>query len=193
MKRPLSHASYIFLRRRGVSGFVLFDWLRGQILASLAPSKSCNVDIYLHLRGTFASVGSYVSGKKFDDVFRMEKHLLFPKLLSRHAVDFNVNNCIYHSEPLRISSHLRWVWMLNISLIIHLLIVPTVHIIYCPLCAIVIRSCSPVHLRFLFFFLWCSCEQISLQATWDKRDTEACMLGLLFVFFLLLLLCQSSI
>ena len=65
------------------------------------------MDIYLDLRATFTSLGSYVTGKKFEDVFRMEKHLLLPKLLARHAIDFALDQCVYHSEPLRISSPLR--------------------------------------------------------------------------------------
>lgn len=65
------------------------------------------MDIYLDFHATFTSLGSHVTGKKFDDVFRMEKHLLFPKLLSRHSNDFQFDQCIYNSEPLRISSPLR--------------------------------------------------------------------------------------
>ena len=67
-----------------------------------------NVDLYLDLHASVTSVGSFVEGKKFDDVFRMEKHLLLPKLLGKITPDFDPENCVYANEPLRSGTPTRY-------------------------------------------------------------------------------------
>lgn len=71
-------------------------------------SQGENVDLYLDLHASVTSVGSFVEGKKFDDVFRMEKHLLLPKLLGKITPDFDPENCVYANEPLRPGTPIRY-------------------------------------------------------------------------------------
>lgn len=66
-----------------------------------------DVDLYLDLHASITSMGSFMEGKKFDDVFRMEKHLLLPKLLSKITSDFDPENCVYANEPLRSGTPIR--------------------------------------------------------------------------------------
>lgn len=66
------------------------------------------MDLYLDLHASVTSVGSFVEGKKFDNVFRMEKHLLLPKLLGKITPDFDPENCVYANEPLRPGTPIRY-------------------------------------------------------------------------------------
>lgn len=66
-----------------------------------------NVDLFLDLHTSVTSIGSFVEGKKFEDVFRMEKHLLLPKLLAKITPDFQAESCIYANEPLRPGTPIR--------------------------------------------------------------------------------------
>lgn len=66
------------------------------------------MDLFLDLHASVTSVGSYVEGKKFDDVFRMEKHLLLPKLIGKITPDFDPENCVYANEPLRSGTPIRY-------------------------------------------------------------------------------------
>lgn len=56
---------------------------------------------YVDVQASRGLLGAAVAGKKYDDVFRMERHVLFPKLLSKIADDFYIENTSYGSEPLR--------------------------------------------------------------------------------------------
>ena len=67
-----------------------------------------HVDLFLDLHSSMTSVGSFVEGKRFEDVFRMEKHLLLPKLLGKIAPDFHPENCVYANEPLRPGTPTRY-------------------------------------------------------------------------------------
>lgn len=71
--------------------------------------KGHEIDTVIDIHTSIYCVGSFLSGIKFDDVYRMEKHVLFPKLLARIADDFYPENCIYSSEPLRTGTLRRWV------------------------------------------------------------------------------------
>ena len=86
------------------------------------------VDVYLDIHSSLSCIGSLISGKKFEDVFRMEKHILLPKLLGRIANDFYPENCVYSNEPLRSGSprryntHPCWLKEFRVSLRVSLLI-----------------------------------------------------------------------
>ena len=67
------------------------------------------VDVYLDVHASLSCLGSFMYGKKFEDVFRMERHVLLPKLLGRIAGDFYPENCVYSNEPLRSGSPRRFV------------------------------------------------------------------------------------
>lgn len=66
------------------------------------------VDVFLDIHSNDSSLGSFVIGKKFEDVFRTERHVLFPKLLSKIAPDFYLDNCMYQSDPLKSGTPRRY-------------------------------------------------------------------------------------
>jgi len=71
--------------------------------------KKEEVDVYLDLHSHTNILGACIYGIRSDDVFHMERHALFPKLLSQIADDFYIDNTIYCKEPLRSGSSRRWI------------------------------------------------------------------------------------
>ncbi|GAB6022195.1 Cytosolic carboxypeptidase 6 [Chamberlinius hualienensis] len=59
------------------------------------------LDLYLDVHAHSALLGSFIYGNMYDDVYRLERHLLFPKLLSQVADDFSLDNTIYNRDPLK--------------------------------------------------------------------------------------------
>ncbi len=66
------------------------------------------MDIYIDFHAHNNLLGACIYGIREDDVFHMERHALFPKLLSQIADDFYIDNTVYCKEPLRSGSSRRW-------------------------------------------------------------------------------------
>ncbi|KAI1280518.1 Cytosolic carboxypeptidase 6 [Halotydeus destructor] len=69
-------------------------------IAEIVARHGDNVDTYLDIHARCDMLGAFVSGKKYDDVYRMERHVLLPKLLSKIAHDFYIESTVYASVPL---------------------------------------------------------------------------------------------
>ena len=91
------------------------------------------MDTFIDLHSSISCIGSFMFGKKFEDVFRMERHLLLPKLLGRISKDFYAENCVYSNEPLRSGSARRYVCWFIADFIPHLLpdLHPSHHFLSC--------------------------------------------------------------
>ena len=52
------------------------------------------LDIHAHT----ALTGLFIYGNSYDDVYRYERHIVFPKILSQNCEDFNCSNTIYNAD-----------------------------------------------------------------------------------------------
>ena len=52
------------------------------------------LDIHAHT----ALTGLFIYGNSYDDVYRYERHIVFPKILAQNCDDFNSNNTIYNAD-----------------------------------------------------------------------------------------------
>ena len=52
------------------------------------------LDIHAHT----ALTGLFVYGNSYDDVYRYERHIVFPKILAQNCEDFNSTNTIYNAD-----------------------------------------------------------------------------------------------
>lgn len=53
--------------------------------------------------------GSFIYGNTYEDVYRYERHLVFPKLLSTIADDFQSDNMIFNADDRKSGSARRYV------------------------------------------------------------------------------------
>lgn len=61
-------------------------------------AQSCQIDFVLDLHGHTTSNGSFIYGNTYDNVFRYERHLVFPKLLSANAPDFASEHMMFNAD-----------------------------------------------------------------------------------------------
>jgi hypothetical protein len=54
------------------------------------------LDMILDLHSNTSFHGLFVYGNSYDDVYRFERHIVFPKILSQNCFDFNQENTIYN-------------------------------------------------------------------------------------------------
>lgn len=52
--------------------------------------------------------GSFIYGNTYEDVYRYERHLVFPKLLSSNADDFALDNMMFNADERKSGSLRRY-------------------------------------------------------------------------------------
>ena len=62
------------------------------------------MDIHAHS----SLLGCFLYGNIYDDVYRLERHLLFPKVFSQATEDFSAENTIYNRDPLKAGTGRRY-------------------------------------------------------------------------------------
>ena len=55
-------------------------------------------DMVLDIHAHTALTGLFVYGNSYDDVYRYERHIVFPKILAQNCEDFNATNTIYNAD-----------------------------------------------------------------------------------------------
>ncbi|XP_037091173.1 cytosolic carboxypeptidase 6-like [Pollicipes pollicipes] len=78
-----------------------------KLLLSLDADKSNGLEIVLDLHAHASLFGCFVYGTTYEDVYRYERHIVFPKLLSQNAEDFSPINTIYNRDPLKLGTARR--------------------------------------------------------------------------------------
>ncbi|CAG2106873.1 unnamed protein product [Medioppia subpectinata] len=78
-----------------------------QTVQQIAQTYGEEVDVYIDLHAHTCLLGACIYGVCRDDVFHMERHALFPKLLSLRADDFYIDNTVYCKETYRTASSTR--------------------------------------------------------------------------------------
>lgn len=70
-----------------------------KLVDRLMMKKDDEVDMYLDLHAHTSLLGTFVYGSTFDDVYRFQRHTLFPKHLGNWTDDFSIQNTIYNRDP----------------------------------------------------------------------------------------------
>ena len=55
-------------------------------------------DLVLDIHAHTALTGLFIYGNSYDDVYRYERHIVFPKILAQNCEDFNSSNTIYNAD-----------------------------------------------------------------------------------------------
>ncbi|XP_031625666.1 cytosolic carboxypeptidase 6 isoform X2 [Contarinia nasturtii] len=76
------------------------------MLKELDSSESYQIDFVLDLHAHTTSIGSFIYGNTYEDVYRYERHLVFPKLLSSKAADFS--NMMFNADERKSGSARRF-------------------------------------------------------------------------------------
>ena len=81
-----------------------------------------DLDIVLDLHCHTSLLGLFVYGNSYDDVYRYERHLVFPKILAQNCPDFSTENTIYNNNPQKEGTARRFFCdLLSKEVIFHLL------------------------------------------------------------------------
>ena len=81
--------------------------LRKMILG-LAKSSAYDLDMILDIHGHPTQLGLFVIGNAYDDVYRFERHSVFPKILSQICPDYSTENAIYNNDEEKAGSIRRY-------------------------------------------------------------------------------------
>nr|CAD7456842.1 unnamed protein product [Timema tahoe] len=68
------------------------------MLTELDQIKDVELDFVLDLHAHSSLLGVFVYGNTYDDVYRYERHIVFPKLLSQNAEDYVASNTMYNRD-----------------------------------------------------------------------------------------------
>ncbi|OXA52511.1 Cytosolic carboxypeptidase 6 [Folsomia candida] len=69
------------------------------VLIDLDASKTIDLDMVIDLHAHASLMGCFIYGNAYDDVYRFERHILFPKLLAHNAEDYNPSHTMYNRDP----------------------------------------------------------------------------------------------
>uniref|UniRef100_T1JBE5 Peptidase M14 domain-containing protein n=1 Tax=Strigamia maritima TaxID=126957 RepID=T1JBE5_STRMM len=69
------------------------------LLRQLNGDNTVDLDFFIDIHAHSSLKGSFVYGNQYDDVYRAERHTLFPKLLGQVAEDFNPGASVYNRDP----------------------------------------------------------------------------------------------
>ncbi|XP_043281391.1 cytosolic carboxypeptidase 6 isoform X2 [Venturia canescens] len=81
------------------------DWIHPTLsatktlLENLDKNTKEPLDCVLDLHAHTNAGGLFVYGNTYDDVYRYERHIVLPKLLSQHAEDYEPGNTMYNQDP----------------------------------------------------------------------------------------------
>ncbi|XP_066152852.1 cytosolic carboxypeptidase 6-like isoform X1 [Euwallacea fornicatus] len=76
-------------------------------LIILDKSKDFQLDFVVDIHAHSGLTGCFVYGNTYEDVYRYERHILFPKLLATTADDYAPNNTMFNSDNSKIGTARR--------------------------------------------------------------------------------------
>ncbi|KAK4295246.1 hypothetical protein Pmani_032174 [Petrolisthes manimaculis] len=68
----------------------------------------CDLDLVLDLHSHTSLLGTFIYGNSYDDVYRHERHIVFPKMVSHACEDYCHYNTIYNRDPSKANTARRW-------------------------------------------------------------------------------------
>ncbi|XP_021922718.1 cytosolic carboxypeptidase 6 isoform X2 [Zootermopsis nevadensis] len=78
------------------------------MVVGLDQSKEMELDFVLDLHAHSSLQGVFVYGNTYDDVYRYERHIVFPKLLAQNAEDYSVANTMYNRDSSKAGTTRRY-------------------------------------------------------------------------------------
>ena len=64
-------------------------------------------DLVLDIHAHTALTGLFIYGNSYDDVYRYERHIVFPKMLAQNCRDFSGQNTMYNKDPDKVGTARR--------------------------------------------------------------------------------------
>ena len=64
-------------------------------------SKDYELDFFIDIHAHSTMMNGFMYGNVYEDANRFEKHSVFPRLLSRNAEDFSINNTTFNRDALK--------------------------------------------------------------------------------------------
>ncbi|CAL4064990.1 unnamed protein product, partial [Meganyctiphanes norvegica] len=78
------------------------------LIMTLNEAPWCELDLVLDIHAHTSLLGTFVYGNSYDDVYRHERHIVFPKMMSHACPDYCADNTIYNKDPAKAQSARRW-------------------------------------------------------------------------------------
>ncbi|XP_065563760.1 cytosolic carboxypeptidase 6-like isoform X2 [Artemia franciscana] len=78
------------------------------IIAELDRGKTASLEFVLDLHAHPGLYGTFIYGNSYSDFLRLERHLLFPKLLSKIAPDYVGSNCCFNKDSAKAGTARRY-------------------------------------------------------------------------------------
>ncbi|XP_069693736.1 cytosolic carboxypeptidase 6 [Periplaneta americana] len=78
------------------------------MLTELDQSRNIELDFVLDLHAHSSLQGVFVYGNTYDDVYRYERHIVFPKLLAQNAEDYTAANTMYNRDASKAGTTRRY-------------------------------------------------------------------------------------
>ncbi|KAL3289386.1 hypothetical protein HHI36_022816 [Cryptolaemus montrouzieri] len=72
-----------------------------EMLKSLDNSENEQLDFVIDIHAHSSLNGCFIYGNTYEDVYRYERHILFPKLLSASAIDYAKENTMFNADTLK--------------------------------------------------------------------------------------------
>ena len=69
-----------------------------RMIHQLGRSNAYELDMILDIHASQTQTGFFVIGNAYDDVYRFERHSVFPKILAQICPDFSTENSIYNND-----------------------------------------------------------------------------------------------
>ncbi len=66
-----------------------------KLITSLAKS---GLDLVIDIHSHVSLLGLFIVGNSYDDVYRFERHVVFPKIMAALCPDFSMENTIYNDD-----------------------------------------------------------------------------------------------
>lgn len=79
------------------------------MLKEYDDSDCYQIDFVIDIHAHSSLMGSFIYGNTYEDVYRYERHLVFPKLLSTNSDDFSIDNMLFNADDRKSGSTRRFV------------------------------------------------------------------------------------
>ncbi|XP_068244978.1 cytosolic carboxypeptidase-like protein 5 [Palaemon carinicauda] len=79
-----------------------------ELILQLDDAPWCDLDLVLDLHAHSSLLGTFIYGNSYDDVYRHERHIVFPKMMSHACEDYCHDNTIYNKDPGKSQTARRW-------------------------------------------------------------------------------------
>ena len=85
------------LNEDAVSDFLLLWYLFDLVFSS----QDFELDFFIDIHAHSTMMNGFMYGNVYEDTARFEKHGIFPRLFSRNAEDFSINNTTFNRDAFK--------------------------------------------------------------------------------------------